>query len=84
MRLSASHAARYVACHGVRSNLMPVALVGSVRMPMVWNVASKRARRTGGRRSLNRGQEREETTKRRITRLSRGGTPKAEQDWVSV
>ena len=34
-RLSASHAARCVACHGVRSHPVPVALVGECSMPVV-------------------------------------------------
>jgi len=33
--LSASHAARCVACHGVRSHPVPVALVGECSMPVV-------------------------------------------------
>jgi hypothetical protein len=32
---SASHAARYVACHGVRSDAVPVALVGECSIPVV-------------------------------------------------
>src|SRR4029077_15896845 len=33
--LSASHAARCVACHGVRSHPVPVALVGECSIPVV-------------------------------------------------
>ena len=33
--LTASHAARYVACHGVRSHAVPVALVGECSIPFV-------------------------------------------------
>jgi hypothetical protein len=33
--LDASHAARFVACHGVRSHAVPVALVGECSMPVV-------------------------------------------------
>jgi hypothetical protein len=33
--LSASRAARFVACHGVRSHPVPVALVGECSMPVV-------------------------------------------------
>jgi hypothetical protein len=35
MRLSASHVARCVACHGVRSQPVPVALVGECSIPVV-------------------------------------------------
>jgi hypothetical protein len=37
--VSASHAARCVACHGVASELVPVALVIECSMPLVSNVA---------------------------------------------
>src|SRR5215470_19526221 len=35
VRSSASHAARWTACHGVRLNPVPVALVGECSMPVV-------------------------------------------------
>jgi len=35
----ASHPARCVACHGVRSHPVPVALVGECSIPVVENVA---------------------------------------------
>ena len=34
-RFSAPHAARCAACHGVRSHVVPVALVGECSMPVV-------------------------------------------------
>jgi hypothetical protein len=36
---NAFHAARCVACHGVRSHPVPVALVGECSIPVVWKVA---------------------------------------------
>jgi hypothetical protein len=38
-----SRAARCVACHGVRSHAVPVALVGECSIPLVWNVACQRS-----------------------------------------
>jgi len=35
IRFIASHAARCIACHGVRSHAVPVALVGESSMPVV-------------------------------------------------
>ena len=37
MRFNASHAARCVACHGVRSHPVPVALVGECSIPVARN-----------------------------------------------
>ena len=44
--LSASHAARCVACHGVRSHPVPVALVGECSIPSCRTSRASRARRT--------------------------------------
>ena len=74
---SASHAARCVACHGVCSHSVPVALVGECSMRVAWKVLQPRMECSCPARATN-----QSTT--RVTRCMRAGDSVMPRDFAAL